>query len=302
VLLKCAYGVYMVLSPETIRWYLAQFLVSDEPSADESGLGITVLSEIGSTNDWALAQCKQGRALPFVCFAEKQTNGRGRRGKQWLQAQNANIAMSLALPCVFEREAIAHLPLAVALSIVRALEEMGVKNCQVKWPNDVLVAGEKIAGILIETIPLAKDKSGEPNNADWAVIIGIGFNYDMSALDADDLMSVAWTDLVSTLSLNKTKMVATSEHVLSRNEVAAILLKNCLEICLAYPDNVSALRSGFEKKYDYCRGKQVALLLNDGKTLQGLATGLSENAELIVKIDGIDQVFHSADVSVRPVV
>jgi len=120
---------------------------------------------------------------------------------------------------------------------------------------------------------------------------------------------VAWTDLVSVFSLSNTaQMLATGEPmqrkepVLKRSEVAAILLKNCLEICLLYPDNIPALRARFEEKYDYCRGKQVELLLDNGKTLQGLATGLTANAELLVQIEGVEQVFHSADVSVRPVV
>lgn len=293
----------MVLSAETIRSYLAQSSL-----ADEYGLDVIVLGEIDSTNNWALQQCKQGRALPFVCLAEKQTSGRGRRGKVWLQSQNANIAMSVVLPCTFARETISHLPLAIGLSIVYALEEMGVKKCQLKWPNDVLVAGEKIAGILIETVSLATSDKRESGNsdeskaADWAAIIGIGFNYDMSDIDKEALLNVAWTDLISIFNSNNAGKVASADCVLQRNEVTAILLKNCLDICSAYPDNVPALRSNFESKYDYCQGKPVELLLDDGKSFAGLAMGLSDNAELMVNIEGVEQVFHSADVSVRPVV
>ncbi len=280
-------------------------------------IGITVLAETGSTNYWALRCCRQGRALPFACFAESQTNGRGRRGKQWLQAAGANVAMTLAFPFYFERAEVNRLPLSIALSVVRVLEKLGVSGSRIKWPNDIMVNDKKIAGILIETTASVKVQADSeaventPDNADfddigsagkaWAAVIGIGFNYDMSSMCRhEQLAEVALTDMVSVMMLAK-KPVST---IPDRNRVAALILDGCLDVCRQYPENVERLRREFDEKYDYCKGRQLDILLDNGEVLSGTSRGLGQHDELLVCIDGESEVrsFNSAEISVRPVV
>ena len=122
---------------------------------DATGIGLPVIvhDEVASTNDWAVERCRAGELLPFACFARSQTRGRGRRGKSWQMMPDASIAMSLCW--VFDAPMDANLlPLTVAMSVVRTLESAGLDAVAIKWPNDVFVGDRKIAGILIDAIPL----------------------------------------------------------------------------------------------------------------------------------------------------
>ena len=90
-----------------------QAAVFDQCSVD---LDLVVLPVVDSTNDWCMQQCRSGRSLPFSCFAEKQTQGKGRRGKQW-QMSATNIAMSLTWPIAAHDKVLQLLPLSVAMVI-----------------------------------------------------------------------------------------------------------------------------------------------------------------------------------------
>ena len=161
-----------VFTAENIQMFLGD-------KGGESGLDVVVHDTIDSTNTWALKECKGGRSLPFVCFAEQQTEGKGRRGKAWVMPPGSNVAMSLAWSFVLPYQSLQLLPLSIAMAIVETLESFGLKRVQIKWPNDVYVDGVKIAGVLIETKIL---KSNADNKNTIAVVIGIGLNYDMSGI------------------------------------------------------------------------------------------------------------------------
>ena len=263
----------------------------------ESALQVIVKPSIDSTNSWSLQQCKAGRSLPFACFAEQQTQGRGRRGKSWLMLAGANIAMSLAWPVKLSPVKLAYeqlnlVPLSVALAIVETLESLGLSQVQIKWPNDVYVRDKKIAGILLETQVL----NNEPGPAQtMALVIGVGLNFDMSALAAEDGQQVAfaYTDICSQAEQQSL------EKKIERADVAATLLQNLVRICQHYPQQAQLNLNKFAQQYDYCKGKHVDLILDDGKVLSGVAQGVDEHAELLVMIDGRQQHFNSAEVSVR---
>jgi len=132
---------------------------------------IEVVAETGSTNADLLARVASGkpRALsaPTLLVAETQTAGRGRAGRAWLTAPAAALTFSLAWPFAAPLHALVGLPLAVGVTIAETLADFGVQ-VQLKWPNDVLQGGRKLAGILIET-------ATAPDQQVWAVI-GIGIN------------------------------------------------------------------------------------------------------------------------------
>ena len=73
-------------------------------------LDVIVHDSIDSTNNWSLVQQKAGRRLPFACFAEEQTSGRGRRGKRWFMSAHRGIAMSLTWPFVLSKQPLHLLP------------------------------------------------------------------------------------------------------------------------------------------------------------------------------------------------
>ncbi|AIY43948.1 Biotin operon repressor / Biotin-protein ligase [Collimonas arenae] len=133
---------------------------------------IEVVAETGSTNADLLARAvmapgRGGLQAPTLLAAETQTAGRGRAGRVWLTAPSAALTFSLAWPFAAPLHALVGLPLAVGVTIAETLADFGV-DVQLKWPNDVLQSGRKLAGILIETATAADRQV-------WAVI-GIGIN------------------------------------------------------------------------------------------------------------------------------
>lgn len=133
-------------------------------------LGTTVhwATETTSTNDDALTAAKQGAAHGALFGAETQTKGRGRRGSAWVSTPGAGLWMSLLLRPAFGADLAPGLSLCAGLAVRAAVAPRVSAAVQVKWPNDVLADGRKLAGILVES-----QVSGATLSA---VVIGIGIN------------------------------------------------------------------------------------------------------------------------------
>jgi BirA family biotin operon repressor/biotin-[acetyl-CoA-carboxylase] ligase len=161
------------VSPSTAHLSLAACL---ERYRRIGGSGaLAVLATVGSTNllarAVAAAYLAEGRPVPrLVLLAREQTAGRGRRGRSWASPAGSGIYTSILL-AVADAEALAALPLQVPLALCEALEGFGV-GCRIKWPNDLLVAGRKLGGVLIESIAGAR-----------AVIVGYGINGSQAEAD-----------------------------------------------------------------------------------------------------------------------
>jgi len=266
--------------------------------AETSNLDLDVIvhERIDSTNDWSLQQCKAGRDLPFVCFAEEQVSGKGRRGKRWVMSARSNIAMSLAWSFDLTHQPLSLLPLSVALAIVKTLEALNLTGVQIKWPNDVYVHGKKIAGILIETKSIKKKSSSGGYLS--AVVIGVGLNYDMSSLSSDvidggpeSLPEI--TDIKSEINLQDV------EKIIDREVVASMLLRNVISICKNFQQDSKQNLEKFRARYDYCKNRAIDIILDNQEMVSGVAQGVNKSAELIVMIDGENCVFNSAEVSVK---
>ena len=129
-------------------------------------LAVEVVEETGSTNADLLARAATLPG-PLLLVARNQTAGRGRAGRSWLSSSEGSLTFSLAWKFDGGLARLTGLPLAVGVALAETLERLGVQ-VGLKWPNDVLRDGDKLAGILIETQAL-------PDGAVWAVI-GIGLN------------------------------------------------------------------------------------------------------------------------------
>jgi len=264
---------------------------------DKQGVALDVLVHemIESTNSWCLQQSKAGRLLPFACFAEQQTAGRGRRGKSWLMPAHSNIALSLSWPYILSEQPIHLLPLSIAVAITQTLEQLGIKQVQIKWPNDVYVQGKKIAGILIETQPVNREQvAGHAAEGSYvAVVIGVGLNYDVQNDSSlmDELLQI--TDVSEQVLLQKISCKP------ERTVIAGELLNRLVSVCRDFTLSSAQSLQAFRRCYDFCEHKQVNVILDNGNTVTGVAKGVTDNAELLVMIDGKQRVFNSADVSVR---
>lgn len=131
-------------------------------------VALEIVEQTGSTNADLLARAAT-LSQPVLRWALHQTAGRGRAGRQWTAERDAALTFSLAWKLHVPMHALSGLSLAIGMALVQCFADKGVV-AQLKWPNDVLRDGAKLAGILIETV---KDRR-EPDTV-WAVI-GIGIN------------------------------------------------------------------------------------------------------------------------------
>jgi BirA family transcriptional regulator, biotin operon repressor / biotin---[acetyl-CoA-carboxylase] ligase len=162
-----------------------------------SPLTIEVVAQTGSTNADLMARVPT-LSEPTILVAETQTAGRGRAGRRWLSASGASLTFSLAWPFSHSSQALLGLPLVIGVTLAEALAAMGVQ-VKLKWPNDVLRDGKKLAGILIET--------ANTSNQTWA-IIGVGLNL----LVPDELekqIGQAVADLTWLAQMDRNQLLAT---------------------------------------------------------------------------------------------
>ena len=138
-----------------------------------SSVPVEVVEETGSTNADLLARAAT-LAAPVLLVARNQTAGRGRAGRSWLSSSEGSLTFSLAWRFEGGLPRLTGLPLAVGVALAETLERLGVQ-VGLKWPNDVLRDGDKLAGILIET---QAAQNGNAAGGVWAVI-GIGLNLVM---------------------------------------------------------------------------------------------------------------------------
>jgi BirA family biotin operon repressor/biotin-[acetyl-CoA-carboxylase] ligase len=141
---------------------------------------------VESTNDVVWDALAAGAPDGTVAVADLQTRGRGRDGRAWLTPAGLGLAMSALLRPGCERHTLTVLPLAAGLALARALEAAGAEP-QLKWPNDALLRGRKVAGILCE--------SRRGPDGDDAIVVGIGVNVFQSERDFPETLRPSATSL-----------------------------------------------------------------------------------------------------------
>lgn len=148
--------------------------------ADACRFDVDPLPACDSTNAVLLARAESGAGSGSVVVAEAQTAGRGRRGRSWLSAPGDSLTFSL-LWRFTPGTVPTGLSLAVGLAVARALAKVSSCETALKWPNDLLKEGKKLAGILVELVP------GAPH----AAVIGIGLNLHLPDALPDEIRATA---------------------------------------------------------------------------------------------------------------
>jgi len=237
---------------------------------------ILVFDSIDSTNAEALRAIERGQAAPFLVLAERQTAGRGRRGRKWASPFAENIYYSLVLRIDGGMRQLEGLSLVVGLAVMQALRELGISGVGLKWPNDVLVGQKKIAGILLELV-------GDPADV-CHVVLGVGINVNMQITDEVDQQ---WTS-----------MRLESGKVFDRNhlvgELGAMLQAY---LCRHQVDGFSAIQAEWEQNHLW-QGRAVSLIAGVNH-IEGEVLGIDSQGALRLKVGGVEKVFSGGELSLR---
>ncbi|QGN45429.1 biotin--[acetyl-CoA-carboxylase] ligase [Micromonospora sp. WMMD558] len=251
-------------------------------------------AETASTNADVAEAARTGEPEGLVVVAERQTAGRGRRGRAWQSPARAGIATSVLLrpgEAVADRgwppapsSAYGWLPLLAGVALVEAVARLAELEATLKWPNDLLLGDAKCAGILAETV------TGATPAAPPAVVLGIGLNV---TLRADELPE-------NPTGLPATSLQLAGAAATDRDPLLRALLRSLADWYGRWrAAGGSAVESGLHAAYlDACAtvGRQVRVLLPGGGELTGTATGVDPDGHLVVTAPDGDHRLTAGDV------
>ena len=224
---------------------------------------IRFFDSIGSTNDEALAWAKKGAGDLSLIVADEQTLGRGRLDRPWFTPPKTALAFSLILrPTYAEKPLLSRTVGLAALALADVLQTLGLTP-QIKWPNDILLNGRKLAGILVEATWLEEEVS--------SLVIGMGVNVAKAAVPSTDILGFPATSLENVLG-----------YVPDRNIILHAVLANI--ISLRPHIGTKSFLSSWEKKLAYY-GRQVRVEMGGEKSVSGKVIGLESDGSLRLRDD-----------------
>lgn len=243
------------------------------------GKNLYYYEDTDSTNADAMRLGEEGAEHGTLVVANHQNKGRGRRGRVWQSPVGTTISMSFLVKPEIAPGKASMLTLVMALAVAKGIEEACDLSTAIKWPNDILVNGKKVCGILTEMKAEMDYIHG--------VIIGVGINVNVESFP-EDLQSMA-----TSLILEKGRKV-------SRAEVIERVAENFEEYYEKFmeTEDLSLLRDLYEERL-ISKGKAVKVLDPQGE-YTGISKGITDTGELVVETqDGKEQQVYAGEVSVR---
>lgn len=231
------------------------------------GKELYIFKEVMSTNTVAKFLSLNDVDNGCVILSEKQSKAKGRLGKAW-ESPLGGIWLSMVLNPKVDHSKIPMITLATGVAVVKTLEKIGINNAEIKWPNDVMINGKKVCGILTEAIT----KFNTIEN----VIIGVGIDANFDVHELSEELQEGTTTLDIELG-----------HRVNENEVIKIFLEEFEKIGIIFTEG------GYEtilkewRKYSYSIGKIVEVKEPFSKPYDAYVLGISREGSLVVeKIDG----------------
>ena len=244
-------------------------------------LPIHVYSEIDSTNTQAMRLLQSGNKAPFAVLAERQTKGRGRMGREWFSADSGNLYLSFGFEPDFESERIQCFTLWLGLAICAVLNDPLQFPVALKWPNDIVYNGKKLAGMLTET----RVSGAKVNSA----IFGLGLNVNSS----QDFWPVALQN--TACSLCEISGKAEDINLIAATVIQAVL--NAFQAFLAR--DWEAEFKLYWQRYDAMRDHTVTISLHD-ENFTGRACGVDAHGALLVQLPNNEiRSFQSGEASLH---
>ena len=241
---------------------------------------VDAIAECESTNTLLLQRVERGASSGSVIVCDRQTAGRGSRGRRWSASPEASLTFSLLWDFDCGLAGISGLSLGVGLAVVRALAACGAEGVTLKWPNDILYHDAKLGGILVEL-------RGDPERAQ--AVIGIGLNLRLPELSGHDeafmMMPAALDALVSP--------VPEREHLLAGLLIELVRVFDCFSAT-----GFAGLRDQWQVHHAW-QGRTVRLLRNGQVAQEGICQGADVDGALLVQTAvGLERCL-SGDVSLR---
>jgi len=228
-----------------------------------------------STQDVARSEAEGGAPEGTVVLAEEQTAGRGRLGRSWVSPAGTNLYLTLILRPSLER--LRSLGIVTPLAVAQALEEATGLSPRIKWPNDVLVAGRKLAGVLIDT-----ELSGQTPGYS---LVGIGLNVNLDVRAVPEIAAIA------------TSVRQELGHEVSREEMLAALLGH-FEVLYVKAQRGTAVHAAWRSRLETL-GRQVRVTVG-GRVEEGLAEDVDAEGSLILRrADGSRATIAAGEVTLR---
>jgi BirA family biotin operon repressor/biotin-[acetyl-CoA-carboxylase] ligase len=242
-----------------------------------AGCPVHILDSVDSTNAQVQRLLSAGVPAPFSVIAERQTAGRGRRGREWLSPFAENIYYSTVIQVDGGARALEGLSLSVGLAVRNALADQGLVSAGLKWPNDILIAGRKIAGILLEV-------SGDPADR-CHVVIGVGVNVNMQS---DQQISQPWTSIA----------LAQNARLIDRQVFAQRLCARIAEYVRRHIDEgFAGLRAEWEEHHLW-KGRGAVLSVGE-RRIEGVVHGVDVDGALQLEVGGVLHSFSGGELSLR---
>lgn len=261
-------GTFEPLVPDRIRPYL-----SGRASGWLKRLEVHTL--IGSTNTALMQRTARESVDGVVCLAEVQVEGRGRRGRSWVSPFGANLAVSLGIGLSRPPARLSGVSLVVGLAVMDALERLNMSGLALKWPNDILLDGNKLGGILIEMTQVRGTE----------LVIGVGLNVALS-----ERLKAGLPEGIADLSRVSPRP--------SRNELAGRLVSAVVDFVAGFDElGFEPFKAAFDARH-YYHDKACRILQGD-RTVWGTVSGVTGDGELMVNTSEGSRTFNAGEVSLR---
>ncbi|MCG8428263.1 MAG: bifunctional biotin--[acetyl-CoA-carboxylase] ligase/biotin operon repressor BirA [Chromatiales bacterium] len=243
---------------------------------------LEVQQQIDSTNSYLMALGMTGAPSGYVCLAEQQTAGRGRRGRAWVSPFGSNIYLSILWRYNVGIAALSGISIAAGVAVAKALEAQGITGVGLKWPNDILVDGRKLAGLLME---VAGEQSGPSR-----VVLGVGLNTLLAADDAEDI-DQPWIDLTR----------VAGDQKISRNHLSGLLISELIKMLSRFEAEGLTKVSQEWKRFDIYYDQPVVIKLSEQKQITGIHKGIDASGALLLQTGSEIKAYHGGEVSLRAV-
>jgi BirA family transcriptional regulator, biotin operon repressor / biotin---[acetyl-CoA-carboxylase] ligase len=250
--------------------------VEDTLATKRLGTRFYYFPELDSTNNYARALAQGGAPEGVVVIAEQQTQGRGRLARRWVSPPFVNIYCSIILRPTLPPARAAQITLTAAVALSDTLAGFSPVPPAIKWPNDILADGKKLAGVLTEAV-------SDSRKVDFVILgIGVNVNYTLEAMPAE-------------IRERATSLSMLAGRTISREDFLRRLIQD-LDRCYAIleEEGFAALAPQWDARFGL-RGRAVRVEMTD-RSITGRALGIDADGLLLVKSGGVPQRIVAGDV------